>query len=111
MPELSRSEWELMLVCWELGAPTAREVHAYSSRTRRRDYRTVLATLNNIVRKGFLRVEKHPGPRNIPTNRYTPSVSRRRAVERRIRAFLREDLRWAPEHLALLEKILAKKSR
>ena len=111
MPELSKSEWELMLVCWELDSPTAREVHTASLARRPRDYRTVLATLNNIARKGFLRVEKRPGPRNIPTNHYAPTLSRRRAVERRIRLFLKDDLRWDPEHLELLESILASKKK
>ena len=107
VPELSKSEWELMLLCWDLGTPTAREVHQASLKNRPRDYRTVLATLNNIVAKGFLRVEKQPGPRNIPTNRYIPAVSRRPAVERRIRAFLRDDLRWARDDLELLREIVA----
>lgn len=110
MPELSKSEWELMLVCWDLGAPSAREVHTASLRQKRRDYRTVLATLNNIVRKGFLEVEKRPGPRNIPTNHYVPTLSRRRGVERRIRRFLTEDLRSDSENLDLLRKLLGEGS-
>ena len=108
MAALSKSEWELMLLCWELGAPTAREVHRASLADRPRDYRTVLATLNNIVAKGFLRVEKQPGPRNIPTNRYTPAVPRRQAVEERIRAFLGEEMRWNPEDLALVRELASK---
>lgn len=107
MATLSKSEWELMLLCWELGSPTAREVHRASLAARTRDYRTVLATLNNIVAKGFLRVHKQPGPRNIPTNRYTPAVPRRQAVEDRIRAFLRDDLRWNAEDLELLREIVS----
>lgn len=106
MVELSKSEWELMLICWELDGPAAREVHAESLRRRSRDYRTVLATLNNIVRKGYLRVEKRPGPRNIPTNHYLPTLSRRQGLERRIRRFLSEDLRSDPENLKLLADLL-----
>ena len=107
MPELSKSEWELMLVCWDLGAPSAREVHSASLQYKPRDYRTVLATLNNVVRKGFLKVEKRPGPRNIPTNHYIPTLSRRVGVERRIRRFLAEDLGSDSENLDLLRRILA----
>ena len=109
MPDLSKSEWELMLVCWELGAPSAREVHAASQKRKPRDYRTVLATLNNVVRKGFLDVEKRPGPRTIPTNHYIPTLSRRSGVERRIRKFLAEDLGADSENLALLQRILAER--
>lgn len=97
-----------MLLCWDLGQPTAREVHAASIREKPRDYRTVLATLNNIAAKGYLEVEKCPGPRNIPTNRYLPAIPRREAVEHRIRTFLAQDLRWSPEDLRLLRSILKK---
>lgn len=99
-----------MLVCWDLGAPSAREVHAASSESKPRDYRTVLATLNNVVRKGFLRVEKRPGPRNIPTNYYIPKLSRRSGVERRIRKFLTEDLGSDSGNLELLRRILRERS-
>lgn len=99
-----------MLICWDLGSPTAREVHEASLEQRARDYRTVLATLNNVVRKGFLRAEKHPGPRNIPTNRYRPTLSRREGLERRIRRFLHEDLRSEPRNLQLLERVLRRRS-
>ena len=106
MRALSASEWELMLICWDLGAPSAREVHQASLGNRRRNYRTVLATLNNIAVKGYLKVEKQPGPRNIPTNRYVPAIARGPALERRIRRFLEHDLRWDPTDLALLSSII-----
>lgn len=106
MTDLSKSEWELMLICWDLGAPSAREVHTASLKQKPRDYRTILATLNNIVRKGFLDAEKRPGPRNIPTNHYLPTLSRREGLERRIRKFLTEDLRSERENLGLLRQIL-----
>jgi predicted transcriptional regulator len=104
---LSRCEWELMLLCWRLGRPTAREVHTASLKRRVRDYRTVLATLNNVAAKGFLAVRKEPGPRNIPTNRYVPIVARSAATERRIRSFLSEDLEWDAESLDLLSRLVA----
>ncbi len=107
MAELSRSEWELMLICWKLGTPSAREVHAASQERKARDYRTVLATLNNAVRKGFLRVEKRPGPRNIPTNHYVPTLARRDGIERRIRRFLADDLAGEEDNLAILRRILS----
>ncbi len=110
MVELSKSEWELMLICWELGGPPARAVHAASLEHKPRDYRTILATLNNIVRKGHLRVEKRPGPRNIPTNHYIPTLSRRQGLERRIRRFLNEDLRSDADNLELLAEILRSSS-
>jgi predicted transcriptional regulator len=108
---LSRCEWELMLLCWKLGRPTAREVHEASLAKKRRDYRTVLATLNNIAAKGFLRVEKNRGPRNVPTNRYLPAVSRQEAMEQRIRTFLEEDLEWAPDALELLAAQLLERTQ
>ena len=111
MAELSKSEWELMLVCWDLGTPSAREVHAASLERKARDYRTVLATLNNVVRKGFLKVEKRPGPRNIPTNHYVPTLERRQGIERRIRRFLTDDLAGDQENLALLQKMLDESRR
>jgi len=104
---LSSSEWELMLVCWRLGSPTAREVHEASLVRRERDYRTVLATLNNVAAKGFLRVDKCAGPRNVPTNRYVPLVARRGEIERRIHDFLERDLQWDAEALELLGEVLA----
>ena len=104
---LSKSEWELMLHCWKLGSPTAREVHrAAAAGPRRRDYRTVLATLNNVADKGFLRVEKCAGPRNIPTNRYLPTISFEDGVSERIEEFLRDDLGGDPEAFALLRSAI-----
>ena len=98
-----------MLHCWNLGRPTAREVHEASLELRRRDYRTVLATLTNIAAKGYLEVEKVPGPRNIPTNRYVPTLPKREAMERRIRTFLRDDLRWEPESIEQLRDLLRRR--
>lgn len=96
-----------MLLCWKLGTPTAREVHAEAAKgPRDRDYRTVLATLNNIAAKGQLRVEKCAGPRNIPTNRYVPTLSFRDGIAGRIREFLREDLGGDPEAIALLREAI-----
>ena len=97
-----------MLLCWKLGKPTAREVHEVALERRERDYRTILATLNNIAAKGFLEVEKHPGPRNIPTNRYVPAMPRREGIEMRIRNFLDHDLEWDSEALDLLRLELRK---
>lgn len=105
--KLSRSEWEMMLLCWKLDRPSARQVHeAAAAGPRDRDYRTVLATLNNIAAKGFLRVDKQPGPRNIPTNRYIPTLSWKAGLEDRIRDFLREDLGGSKEALELLRQMI-----
>ena len=88
MQELTTSQWELMRVCWDLGPATARQVHEASLASKPRNYRTVLATLNNIVKREFLKVEKISGPRKQPTNLYRPVVSRRSATEERIRRCL-----------------------
>ena len=109
MEHLSNAEWELMLVCWDLGPATAREVHEVSSKRTPRDYRTVLATLRNIVKRGYLEIDKQPGPRNIPTNVFSPTVRRRRAVEHRIRRFLETDLRWRDDDVQSLLQILERR--
>lgn len=82
-PELSRSEWALMNLCWQLGKATARQIYEASLVLKQRDYRTVKTLLDRMAAKGWLKVEKL-GPLCL----FSPAVPRARAQGRAIREFL-----------------------
>jgi BlaI family penicillinase repressor len=82
-PKLSKSEWELMNLCWELGRATAREIYEASLKKKKRDYQTVKTLLDRMGAKGFLKVEKQ-GPLCI----FTPAVKRTYAVTSAIDEFI-----------------------
>ena len=51
---LSRVEWTIMNICWELGEAPARYVFERSLKEKKRDYRTVKTMLDRLVAKGYL---------------------------------------------------------
>ena len=118
---LSRTEWEMMNLCWRLGRATARQVLEASSGKRRRDYQTVKTLLDRITAKGYLEMSKL-GPLCL----YTPVVERRQAVTRAVREFVDtvlerrpaplmlqmvEDEQLSEEELEELRALLARKER
>lgn len=98
---LSRSEWEIMRICWRLGRCTVRHVLAEDRKTRERDYRTILTFVSRIAKKGYLAVEKEGN-----TNYYTPALAQKEALELEIHRFLKEVVGPEPENLVLLENVL-----
>lgn len=97
---LSRTEWEMMNLCWRLGTATARQVLEASSGRRERDYQTIKTLLDRITAKGYLTMEKL-GPLCL----YTPAVEQSSAVSRAVRDFVDTvlDRRPAPLMLQMVE--------
>jgi BlaI family penicillinase repressor len=56
--ELTEAEWEIMKVVWEKEPCAAGTVQEELARTRDRAYSTVKTTMDRMVEKGFLRIEK-----------------------------------------------------
>ncbi len=81
--ELSKTEWQVMNVCWQLGQATARQVYEASDELKRRDYRTVKTLLDRIAAKGFLKTEKL-GPLVL----FEPAVDRRSTQGHAVREFV-----------------------
>ncbi len=81
--KLSRSEWKLMNICWQLGKATARQVYEQSLAEQQRGYQTVKTLLDRIAAKGYLQTEKL-GPLVI----YTPAIGRRTALSAAVGDFV-----------------------
>jgi len=56
--ELTEGEWEIMKVVWEKEPCTAGSVQETLSKSRDRAYSTVKTTMNRMVEKGILKIEK-----------------------------------------------------
>ena len=56
--ELTEAEWEIMKVIWEKQPCTAGTVQEELTATRDRAYSTVKTTMDRMVEKGFLQIEK-----------------------------------------------------
>jgi BlaI family penicillinase repressor len=59
--ELTEAEWEIMKVVWEkepCAAGTVQETLALHGETRSKAYSTVKTTMDRMVEKGFLKIEK-----------------------------------------------------
>jgi predicted transcriptional regulator len=57
LPELGKLEMRVMKAVWRLGRATVHEVRDALGGSRRLAYTTILTTLRNIERKGYLRHE------------------------------------------------------
>ncbi len=101
MERLSRSEWQLMRICWRLRRATVRQVLVEDRRAHQRDYRTILTFMSRMARKGWLEVEKEGN-----TNYYTPAIAQKKALKEKIRRFLNEVVGPEPENRQLLRKEL-----
>jgi len=74
---LSRLEWEIMSVIWELdGAPSVRDVLERAYPNGEKAYTTIQTVMNNLERKGFLRKKKIG-----LVNFYQPAGKRQEAVK------------------------------
>jgi len=98
---LSRSEWQLMQICWRLGRCTVGEVLREDLKTHTRDYRTILTFMTRMANKGWLTVEKE-GNRNY----YSPAARKNAALELEIGRFLEEIVGDDPENRQLLHEII-----
>ena len=56
--ELTEGEWEIMKVVWEKEPCAAGTVQEVLTKSRDRAYSTVKTTMDRMVEKGFLRIEK-----------------------------------------------------
>lgn len=81
--KLSKAEWTLMNLCWEMGRATAREIYDASLKLKKRDYQTVKTLLDRMAAKGFLKVEKQG-----PLCMFTPAVRQSSAVSGAIKEFI-----------------------
>ncbi len=106
MQRLSRSEWQLMRICWRLRRATVRQVLEEDRKTHHRDYRTILTFMSRMARKGWLEVEKEGN-----TNYYSAAIAQKKALKEEIRRFLDEVVGPEPENRQLLEKILDQDAR
>lgn len=82
LPELSKTEWLLMKICWTQGKSTARQIYEEALKKKDWGYQTVKTMLDRIVNKGYLRREKL-GPLCL----YEPDVSRSKVVANAIETF------------------------
>ena len=100
-PELSKTEWTLMNICWKKGQVSARDIYEVTLRDKKRGYQTVKTMLDRMVVKGYLAREKF-GPIWL----YKPIVSRKQALGREIESFVNTvlDRTFAPLFAHLAEK-------
>ena len=56
--ELTEAEWDIMKVVWEKEPCTAGTVQEIMAMTKERAYSTVKTTMDRMVDKGFLRIER-----------------------------------------------------
>jgi BlaI family transcriptional regulator, penicillinase repressor len=81
-PELSRTEWIVMNLCWEQGKATARQIYEETLAQKSWNYQTVKTMLDRLVAKGYLKCEKL-GPLCL----FEPAVPRASVVKRSIDNF------------------------
>lgn len=98
---LSRSEWEIMTICWRLRRANVREILREDLKTRTRDYRTILTFASRIAKKGWLAVELEGN-----TNYYSPAIPHEEGLKIEIDRFLSETIGSDPENLELLQLAL-----
>ncbi|MHB9029493.1 MAG: BlaI/MecI/CopY family transcriptional regulator [Candidatus Latescibacterota bacterium] len=82
-PDLSKTEWSIMNICWRQGRSSARIVYEETLKEKSRGYQTVKTMLDRLVEKGYLRREKF-GPIWL----YEPTVSRSAVLAREIESFV-----------------------
>ena len=83
LPELSKTEWNIMNICWKKGPVSARVIYEETLREKQRSYQTVKTMLDRLVGKGYLHREKF-GPIWL----YAPSVARSAVMAREIDSFI-----------------------
>jgi BlaI family transcriptional regulator, penicillinase repressor len=83
LPEVSKSEWVIIKLCWEHRRATARQIFEAVAGKRDWEYQTVKTLLDRLVAKGYLKMEKL-GPLCL----YDPIVARSRAMRDAISTFM-----------------------
>lgn len=83
LPALSKTEWNIMNICWKKGQASARVVYEETLREKQRSYQTVKTMLDRLAEKGYLRREKF-GPIWL----FTPAVPRSAVLAREIETFV-----------------------
>lgn len=83
LPELSRTEWNIMNICWKKGQASARVIFEETLHEKKRSYQTVKTMLDRLVEKAYLSREKF-GPIWL----YRPSVARSSIIAREIENFV-----------------------
>ena len=117
-PDLSRTEWVVMNLCWDSAKSTARQIYEQALLKKKWSYHTVKTMLDRLAAKGYLRREKL-GPLCL----YEPAIPRSRVVDRSIAAFwdtvlgntfaplfahLAKGKRLSEEEIAALKKLVEK---
>jgi predicted transcriptional regulator len=82
-PDLSKTEWSVMNICWKSGKSTARQIYNQTKKKKKWEYQTVKTMLDRLANKGYLRKE-NLGPLCL----YEANVRRSRVVARAIDAFV-----------------------
>ena len=82
--DLSRTEWEIMKICWEKGQSTAKVVYEESLKEKKRRYVTVKTMLDRLVEKEYLEREKFG-----PVWLYKPIVSEKKATSYALNDFIK----------------------
>lgn len=118
LPNLPKSELEILSVVWKLQNATVREVADILSEKRKVDFWTVQTYLRRLEKKGYLQVTK--SNRN---NTYSPKVKKNSVVKRSLNNFLSvlfddnamslfeylvQENKFSEEELAELQKSLDK---
>ncbi|MFA6471458.1 MAG: BlaI/MecI/CopY family transcriptional regulator [Candidatus Latescibacterota bacterium] len=83
LPELSKTEWNIMNICWKKGRVSARVIYEETLLQKQRGYQTVKTMLDRLVEKGYLRREKF-GPIWL----YAPTIARSAVMAREIETFV-----------------------
>ena len=83
MPDLSKTEWIVMNLCWQHGKATARQIYDEASEARSWEYQTVKTLMDRLVAKGYLRMEKL-GPLCL----FEPAIPQTKTVAKAIDGFM-----------------------
>lgn len=81
--DLTKTEWSLMNICWNLGESPARSIYEETLKEKQREYVTVKTMLDRLVKKGFLQ-RKRIGALLF----YKPAVSQTRELKKAIDSFV-----------------------
>ena len=81
---LTRREWELLKICWNLGRTTARNIHEESLKEKKYAYMTTKTMLDRLVEKDYLTREKL-GPVWI----YKPTMSKKKLTSNAMNDFFK----------------------
>lgn len=81
--ELTKTEWEVMKICWDKGKSSARVIYEESLKEKNRKYITIKNMLDLLVKKNYLQREKF-GPIWL----YKPIKNKKDAISAAIKNFI-----------------------